>query len=226
MRGSTSARASRRPRPTSPLPPTPSVSGPKTQVVDLEGRPLVPGFVDAHGHMMMGGLQALSANLLAPPDGEVKDMASLQETLRGWANANAASVAEANLIIGFGYDPATLKEQRHPTHDDLDAVSKDVPVVVVHQSGHLSAANSRALEVAGDTTAEEGRASPVATRVLQQVAAKGGIPVDVMVYPDILIDRDFIKANQSRTYVNRIRVAGAKLSLDGSPQGLTAWREQ
>jgi|MudIll2142460700_1097286.scaffolds.fasta_scaffold05188_2 hypothetical protein len=262
--------------------------GPNTEVIDLQGRTLVPGFVDAHGHMMMGGLQALSANLLAPPDGQVTDMASLQETLRSWAQANAASVAKVNLIIGFGYDPATLKEQRHPTREDLDAVSKDMPVVVVHQSGHLSAANSRALEAAGVTaaskdpaggvirrragsqepdgvleenassavllkllgnlgpeglktfaregaklwasfgytTAEEGRASPVVTKVLQQAAADGGIPVDVMVYPDILIDRDFIKANQSKTYVNRIRVAGAKLSLDGSPQGFTAWRDR
>jgi hypothetical protein len=262
--------------------------GPKTEVIDLKGRTLVPGFVDAHGHMMMGGLQALSANLLAPPDGEVQDIASLQETLRVWARANAASVAKVNLIIGFGYDPATLKEQRHPTRDELDAVSKDVPVAIVHQSGHLSAMNSKALEVAGVTaaskdppggvirrregsqepdgvleenassaalmkllgslgpeglktfaregaklwasfgytTAEEGRASPVVTRLLQQTAAEGGIPVDVMVYPDMLVDREFIKANQSKTYVNRIRVAGAKLSLDGSPQGFTAWRDR
>jgi len=262
--------------------------GPKTQVIDLQGRTLVPGFVDAHGHMIMGGLQALSANLLAPPDGEVTDIASLQETLRSWAKANAESVAKVNVIIGFGYDPATLKELRHPTRDDLDAVSKDVPVAIVHQSGHLSAVNSKALEIAGVTaasqdppggvirrregsqepdgvleenassavlvkllanlgpqglktfareganlwasfgytTAEEGRASPGVTKVLQQVAAEGGIPVDVMVYPDMLGDRDFIKANQSRTYVNRIRVAGAKLSLDGSPQGFTAWRDR
>jgi hypothetical protein len=262
--------------------------GPRTQVIELKGRTLVPGFVDAHGHMAMGGLQALSANLLAPPDGEVQDIASLQETLRVWARANAESVAKANLIIGFGYDPATLKERRHPTRDELDAVSTDVPVVIIHQSGHLSAVNSRALELAGMTaaskdppggvirrregsqepdgvleenastaalmkllgnlgteglktfaregaklwasfgytTAEEGRASPGITKVLQQLAAEGGIPIDVMVYPDMLIDREFIKANQSRTYVNRIRVAGAKLSLDGSPQGFTAWRDR
>jgi predicted amidohydrolase YtcJ len=262
--------------------------GPKTRIIDLKGRTLVPGFVDAHGHMAMGGLQALSANLLAPPDGEVQDIASLQETLRRWAKANAESVARANLIIGFGYDPATLKERRHPTRDELDAVSKDVPIAIIHQSGHLSALNSKALEVAGMTaaskdppggvirrregsqepdgvleenassaalmkllgnlgtdglktfaregaklwasfgytTAEEGRASPGVTKVLQQVAAEGGIPIDVMVYPDMLIDREFIKANQSTTYVNRIRVAGAKLSIDGSPQGFTAWRDR
>jgi predicted amidohydrolase YtcJ len=46
--------------------------GAKTEVHDLQGRALLPGFVDAHGHAFMIGLQALSANLLSPPDGKVK----------------------------------------------------------------------------------------------------------------------------------------------------------
>ena len=51
------------------------LKGPQTQLVDLKGQTLVPGFVDAHGHIVVGGLQALSANLLAPPDGQVLDIA-------------------------------------------------------------------------------------------------------------------------------------------------------
>jgi len=61
-----------------------TLRGPATQVIELQGRTLLPGFVDAHGHVMMGGLQALSANLLAPPDGAVTDIAGLQQTLRDW----------------------------------------------------------------------------------------------------------------------------------------------
>jgi predicted amidohydrolase YtcJ len=52
--------------------------GANTRLLDLAGRAMLPGFVDAHGHMVVGGIQALSANLLAPPDGEVTDIASLQ----------------------------------------------------------------------------------------------------------------------------------------------------
>lgn len=51
--------------------------GAGTRLIDLDGKTMLPGFVDAHGHVMGGGLQALSANLLAPPDGGVTDIASL-----------------------------------------------------------------------------------------------------------------------------------------------------
>ena len=129
--------------------------GGSTELYDLEGRAMLPGFVDSHGHVVMGGLQALSANLLAPPDGQVTDIASLQETLSEWAEDNAETVDEVQLIIGFGYDNAQLAELRHPTREDLDAVSKDLPVIIIHQSGHLGVANSRALEIAGITAASE-----------------------------------------------------------------------
>jgi len=109
--------------------------GDETKNFDLDGRAMLPGFVDSHGHVVMGGLQALSANLLAPPDGEVKDIASLQATLTDWAEANAEAVEQAGMIIGFGYDNAQLAEVRHPTREDLDKVSEDLPIVIVHQAG-------------------------------------------------------------------------------------------
>ena len=138
--------------------------GPDTEVIDLGGRAMLPGFVDAHGHVFMGGLQAMSANLLAPPDGEVTDIASLQQTLRDWAAANADAVESTRLIVGFGYDNAQLAELRHPTRDDLDAVSRDVPILVIHQSGHLAALNSKALEVVGYDAGTEDPAGGVIRR--------------------------------------------------------------
>lgn len=121
----------------------------QTKVFDLSGRTLLPGFVDSHGHVVMGGIQALSANLLSPPDGEVTDIASLQDSLRTWARKNAEVVKKSKMIIGFGYDNAQLAEVRHPTREDLDAVSTEYPIMIVHQSGHLGVANSKALEMAG-----------------------------------------------------------------------------
>ncbi len=262
--------------------------GPQTREIDLQGHALLPGFVDAHGHVVMGGLQGLSANLLAPPDGHVTDLASLQQSLRDWIAANAATVEQTRLVIGFGYDNAQLAEQRHPTRDELDAVSSDVAILIIHQSGHLAVLNSKALAIAGIsaatpdpeggviqrrqgsdepngvleelamfaalfkimpaigpegfktfaragaelwarfgfTTAQEGRSSPDTVQTLREVAAEGGLAIDVVTYPDILINRDFIKAQVSPKYEQRLRVGGAKLTIDGSPQGFTAWRDQ
>lgn len=123
------------------------LKGASTQVIDLGGNTLVPGFIDAHGHIFTTGVQALVANLLAAPDGEVNNIASLQRSLRDWQQGDVS--AKLGWVIGFGYDDAQLKEQRHPTRDELDAVSRDVPVLAIHQSGHLATANSKALQLAG-----------------------------------------------------------------------------
>lgn len=118
-----------------------------TQVVDLAGRTLLPGFIDGHGHCFATGIQAASANLLAPPDYKITDIAGILSELKTFAKSEAAK--KYGIILGFGYDDAQLAEQRHPNRHELDEVSKDIPVYVIHQSGHLGAANSKALELAG-----------------------------------------------------------------------------
>lgn len=123
--------------------------GAKAKQVNLQGATMLPGFIDAHGHCFNVGVQAASANLLPPPDHQVNSIARLQDELRSWA---AGPVAKRfQFIIGFGYDDAQLEERRHPTRQELDAVSKDVPVLIIHQSGHLCSMNSKALSEAGIT---------------------------------------------------------------------------
>ncbi|MCX7229314.1 MAG: amidohydrolase [Burkholderiales bacterium] len=122
--------------------------GPKTERIDLKGRTLLPGFIDGHGHMSMVGLQAVTANALPPPDGRNDSIEALQKTLREWMAANPWH-RDYGMVMGFGYDDSQLKDGRHPTRDDLDAVSSELPVIVVHQSSHLLAVNSAALRQAG-----------------------------------------------------------------------------
>ena len=55
-----------------------------SQKIDLHGKTLLPGFIDAHGHAFNSGIQAIGANLLAPPDGKVTDIPSLIRTLDQW----------------------------------------------------------------------------------------------------------------------------------------------
>ncbi|WP_263830905.1 amidohydrolase family protein [Ruegeria aquimaris] len=66
--------------------------------------------------------------------------------------------------MGFGYDNAQLAELRHPTRTDLDTVSQDVPIVIVHQSGRLGVVNSKVLEVLGISPDTPDRAGGVIQR--------------------------------------------------------------
>lgn len=264
------------------------LKGKSTQIIDLQGKTMVPGFIDPHGHFFQQGVAAAVADLLPPPDGDVDSIAKLQDKLRTWGETPAAK--RLGWIIGNGYDDSQLKEQRHPTRQDLDAVSPEIPIVVIHQSGHLAAANSKGLELAGITaatpnppggvirrqtgtnepdgvleenasllalgtlvktakidaedplnlvqkgaeiyvrygftTAQEGRASKAVYDAIRAAAGTGSLPIDVTVYPDYVMNPEAHTWGISSTYTNRVRLAGIKLSADGSPQGRTAWLTQ
>src|SRR5262249_48931622 len=102
--------------------------GDASKVIDLSVKTLLPGFIDAHGHLMGVGLQRSIAGLLPPPDGTGDGIAGLQALLKEWAaSAAARRIVGGKLILGIGYDDTQLKERRHPTRQELDAVSKDVP---------------------------------------------------------------------------------------------------
>ncbi|MGW9434396.1 amidohydrolase family protein, partial [Streptomyces decoyicus] len=119
--------------------------GPDTRLHDLlPEQALLPGFIDAHGHVVGTGLQATIANLLAAPDGNVTNIASLQGKLREFAESAVGK--RSDWIVGFGYDDSMLTEGRHPTRHDLDVVSTEKPVLAIHQSFHLGAVNSLGLE--------------------------------------------------------------------------------
>lgn len=126
--------------------------GPATQQIQLGKRALLPGFIDAHGHLTFQALTVDLANVAAPPVGPVSTMEQLQSTLREYiAEREPAAGAAPPWIIGMGYDDSLLAEQRHPTTRDLDVVSTAHPIALMHVSGHLMAANSRALALAGIT---------------------------------------------------------------------------
>jgi hypothetical protein len=118
-------------------------------MTDLKGQTLMPGFIDAHGHVFASGIQALAANLLPPPDGKGASVADLVTLTKEWVGTNQKIIDKIGWIIGFGYDDAQLKEQRHPVATELDQISKDIPVMLLHQSGHLATLNTKGLEIAG-----------------------------------------------------------------------------
>jgi predicted amidohydrolase YtcJ len=126
-----------------------ALKGPATQMVDLQGKALMPGFIDAHSHVVQQALKFSVVNLDPHPIGDVKTIADVQRKLR--QRIAEQKPAKEQWVFGWGYDDTGLEEMRHPTRDDLDAVSKDHPILLMHISNHLMAANSKALAMAGIT---------------------------------------------------------------------------
>ena len=256
--------------------------GSTTKTIDLGGRTLAPGFVDGHAHFLGFGSQAVGANLLAPPDGTVNTIDDLVAKLQEFAKG--PDVGRTGWIFGIGYDDALLG--RHPTRDDLDEVSKDIPVIAVHISGHFSAMNSaglarvgytaatkdpeggiirrrpgtmepngvleelasipvmlpainatkpedkdyfleKGLELAksfGYTTGNEGRLMAFQAPDLVSAAERGLLDIDIISYVDYTARNLIAPPWYGKAYNGHYRIAGMKVTLDGSPQGRTAWR--
>ena len=115
--------------------------------VDLEGRTMIPGFVEAHGHFPASGLDAIAADLASPPAGTIRTLDELLQTLKTFAQNNEAD----KWIIGTGYDDTLLTPDRPLTRKELDSISTSRPMFVRHISGHMAVINSKGLKLLGIT---------------------------------------------------------------------------
>ena len=145
--------------------------------IDLKGRTLLPGFIDAHGHMGYVGQNAAMAQLQPPPVAGVTNIAELQAALRNYKRP-----AEMPLLIGNGYDDSQLAERRHPTRADLDAVSETVPILTFHVSGHFASMNSAMLKLVGYSSETP---NPSGGVIRREVDGKtpNGVLEETAVYP-------------------------------------------
>ncbi|MCA1055782.1 amidohydrolase [Rossellomorea aquimaris] len=112
----------------------------RTQIVNLEGRSMLPGFIDAHAHLELYGTNKLGVN--------GKEVSSIMELISK-LKEKADVTPEGHWIRGWGYNQNHYEEGRHPTRWDLDQVSTEHPIIVVRTCGHISCVNSKALELAG-----------------------------------------------------------------------------
>ena len=115
--------------------------GPHTQIIDLEGRTLTPGFNDAHLHMTGIGAHQLEVNLTYP---EVNSIADIKAKVK----EAASKIPKGEWIRCFGYNQEFLEDKRHPTRWDIDEVAPEHPVVLVRVCSHVSVFNSNALQIA------------------------------------------------------------------------------
>lgn len=256
----------------------------KAKMIDLNGQTLLPGFIDGHAHFANFSSQAVGANILPPPDAGASTIEELLDILREWNTPE--NLALTGWIFGTGFDDSVLTEKRFPTKFDLDKVSTEHPIMIVHISGHFAALNSKGLEVLGITvdtpspeggiirrmegsqepngvleelaaiplyakaltpltpeaarefmtagqemalsygytTAQEGRAMGPQHGLLAQYAEEDFWKLDVVSYIDYLDTSPMESKWLSDDYYKNYRIGGLKVTLDGSPQGRTAWR--
>jgi predicted amidohydrolase YtcJ len=118
-------------------------AGAGTRRIELAGRLAVPAFNDCHMHLMSVGLGLSNINLR--PESGARSIETVLSRVREAASAKAPG----EWVLGRGYDHAELREDRHPTAQELDAAAPDNPVYLVRTCGHLAVANTMALRAAG-----------------------------------------------------------------------------
>ena len=259
------------------------IAGDGHKMINLNGKTLVPGLIDGHAHFSFFSSQAIGAQILPPPDAGANDIPALISILREWNTPENRSLT--GWIFGVGFDDSVLEENRFPTKHDLDQVSTEFPIMIVHISGHFASVNSKGLEILeinsntpdpeggiirrengnepngvleelaaipqmfkaltpkdsqaalkffeagqnmalsyGYTTAQDGRTMQNHEDLVMR-AESGALKLDVVSYIDYtLVDKYMSSKWNSTSYDNHYRIGGMKVTLDGSPQGRTAWR--
>jgi len=140
--------------------------GPKTRVIDLKGKTVLPGFIDTHVHVASFGRNLTAINLR-----NASSIRQIQQAVK----ERAKETPPGKWIIGHGWDQEKLEERRLPTRRDLDAATREHPVVLIRVCGHLCVANTKALKEAG---IDEKTASPRGGKI--ERAPKTGQPTGIL----------------------------------------------
>lgn len=119
-------------------------AGKQTEIIDLAGRTVLPGFIDSHTHPSHSATMLYEINCRSPP------VKSVREILKMVAE-KAVELGPGRWIRGANYNDIKLEERRHITCWELDEAAPENPVIISKETGHLYVVNSRALDLAGIT---------------------------------------------------------------------------
>lgn len=117
--------------------------GTDTELRDLDGKTMLPSFIDAHGHFMNSLNTQRWANVSAPPVGEGANIDQILKLLLRFKAEK--DIPDGEWIIAYGYDESLIDERRHMTAEEIDSVLAGHPVMVIHSSNHGAILNGRAL---------------------------------------------------------------------------------
>ena len=249
------------------------------ELIDLEGKTLMPSFIDSHSHITafantLAFVSLTSAKSFDDIINKIKDFKHMK------------NLEDNDWIVGFGYDNNILNENRHPDKYVLDKASSTNPIIISHASGHAGVLNSLALKKLnitpetkdpsggligrfensdepngyleenafincsrglstpslenlnkllieaqnvylsyGITTAQDGMVNENEFNLLKHASTENNLFIDVVGYVDLKNSPEIVKNNTEyvKNYLNRFKIGGYKIFLDGSPQAKTAW---
>lgn len=119
-----------------------------TKLFDLQGKTLLPGFIESHSHVGMIAKSLQFVDLAAPNiGGKINNVADIVKTFKAELEKNPTKYHEENWLIGYRYDYNAFPNNEKLTKFELDEVSTDVPILAVHLSYHACVANSKLLEI-------------------------------------------------------------------------------
>jgi predicted amidohydrolase YtcJ len=183
--------------------------GPRTEVVELAGRTLVPGFRDGHLHPLAGGAESLDCDLV--------DAGDVDEVVRR-LQAYASDRPDAPWVLGYGYPPELLPSGVGLA-STLDAVVADRPVALWSSDHHMVWCNTRALEVAGITA---GIADPPRGTVVRDA---DGHPVGTLLEEAELLLEPHLPPRGLAKEARGLEVGLARMVSAGLVWGQDAWTQ-
>ncbi|MFE4239656.1 amidohydrolase [Peribacillus butanolivorans] len=142
--------------------------GSQTEVVDLAGRSLVPGFIDSHLHITLFGTNKLGVSCKEPTIESLHDV--LKEIEK---KVNETPIG--NWVRVWGFNETKISENRYPSRKELDHISSNHPIILRRACGHISVVNSKALEIAG---IDEHTPDPEGGKVVRDEV---GVPTGVLI---------------------------------------------
>ncbi|MBS8263951.1 amidohydrolase [Mesobacillus boroniphilus] len=112
-----------------------------TKIIDLNGKTLMPGIIDAHIHLTIYGTNLLGVSCI---EHHIQSLEDLFVDLRKKVN----ETQKGQWVRAWGFKESNLKEKRYPTKEELDGISTDHPIVIIRTCNHTCVVNSKALEIA------------------------------------------------------------------------------